>query len=113
MDKSANHDMGGEPAGPVDRAESAPTMTERRIDAMMSLLRDPKRRLWLTDENRRTIEAMTPEQYEGRSYYARWVHAMRSLLIEKGVVSEAEVAAKLAEVERRLGGGKAGSGDPA
>ena len=102
MSKPAAHDMGGQPAGPVDRTEHGPTLTERRIDAMMTLMRDDKRRLWLTDENRRTIESMTPEHYEGRTYYARWVYAMRALLIEKGVVSEAEVQAKLAAVTARL-----------
>ena len=96
------HDMGGDPAGPVDTHEHTPTLTERRIDAMMVLLRDQKRHLWLTDENRRTIEAMAPEHYEASGYYARWVEAMRSLLIEKGVVTAAEVEARLAEVRRRL-----------
>jgi hypothetical protein len=103
--KPGVHDLGGQPAGPIDRHEHEPSLSERRIDAMMNLMRDEKRKLWLTDENRRTIEAMTPEMYEGSAYYERWVYAMRSLLLEKGVVSEAEIDAKLAEVRRRLAGG--------
>ena len=47
------HDMGGDPAGPVDAHEHTPTMTERRIDAMMLLLRNKPRSFWVTDENRR------------------------------------------------------------
>lgn len=95
-------DLGGLPAGPVDASEHEPTMTERRIDAMMMLLRAKPRQFWRTDENRRTIESLTPEFYEGSDYYERWVRAMRELLVEKGIVGEAEIESKLAEVRARL-----------
>jgi len=94
-------DIGGLPAGPVDTREHEPTMTERRIDAMMMLLRAKPRAFWITDENRRTIESFTPEFYEGSAYYERWVTAMRALLVEKGVLAEDAVAAKLVEVRAR------------
>jgi hypothetical protein len=93
--------MGGDPAGPVDTHEHTPTLTERRIDAMMLLLRQSPRAFWVTDENRRTIESLTPETYRDSSYYEKWCLAMRSLLIEKGVFTEGEIAAKLAEVKAR------------
>ena len=95
------HDMGGDPAGPIDRHEHTPTMAERRIDAMMLLLRNEPRSFWVTDENRRTIESLTPEFYEGSAYYERWVIAMRSLTVEKGILTEEEIAAKLDEVRSR------------
>jgi nitrile hydratase subunit beta len=84
--------------------EHTPTLTERRIDAMMGLLRDNKRHLWKTDENRRTIESMTPQMYEGSGYYERWVRSMRGLLIEKGVLTEAEIEARLQDVRARFAG---------
>ena len=93
-------DIGGLSAGPIDRHEHEPTMTERRIDAMMVLLRQ-ERGLFRSDENRRTIESMTPEFYEGSEYYERWVTGMRSLMIEKGVLTEEEIEAKLKEVRAR------------
>jgi hypothetical protein len=43
--------------------------------------------------------------YEGASYYSRWVYAMRSLLIEKGVLTEAEIEAKLAKVKQQAAEG--------
>ncbi len=101
--KRKPHDMGGDAAGPVDRHEHEPTMTERRIDAIMQLLRKEPRAFWVTDENRRTIESLTPETYRDSSYYQKWCLAMRGLLIEKGVLSEAEIEAKLAEVKARHG----------
>lgn len=78
-------------------------MTERRIDAMMQLLRQKPRAFWTTDENRRTIEALAPKAYDDAGYYERWAYAMRGLLIEKGVLKEAEVANRLAEVKARFG----------
>jgi hypothetical protein len=97
-------DIGGETAGPVPSEPHEPTMTERRIDAMMMLLRAKPRAFWVTDENRRTIEGLTPEFYRDSAYYERWVTVMRKLLVEKGVVEEAEIEAKLREVRERLKG---------
>jgi hypothetical protein len=97
------HDMGGDPAGPIDTHEHTPTLVERRIDAMMLLLRQSPRSFWVTDENRRTIESLTPETYRDSGYYEKWCLAMKSLLIEKGVLTEEEIAAKLAEVKARHG----------
>ena len=101
------HDMGGARAGPVDLEPHEPTMTERRIDAMMMVLRSKPHAYWVTDENRRTIEGLTPEFYEGAKYYELWVTAMRSLLVEKGLLSEAEIEEKLAEVRARTASGGA------
>ena len=107
MARKSVHDMGGDPAGPVDRHEHTPTLTERRIDAMMQLLRLKPRGFWTTDENRRTIESLSPDTYRASGYYEKWAYAMRGLLIEKEVLTEAEVAAKLDEVKARFA--KAGS----
>ncbi|MEM8976409.1 MAG: hypothetical protein AAGD43_30470, partial [Pseudomonadota bacterium] len=63
MTNRAITDLGGLPAGPIDRHEHQPTMTERRIDAMMMLLRQQPRAFFRSDENRRTIESLTPEFY--------------------------------------------------
>ena len=98
------HDLGGLAAGQIDAHEHTPTLTERRIDAMMMLMRDKKRNFWTTDENRRTIEQMTPSLYEGTGYYERWVLAMRGLFIEKGILAEDEIAARLSEVRTRYQG---------
>lgn len=101
MTKKSVHDMGGDAAGAVDRHEHTPSLTERRIDAMMQLLRNKPRGFWTTDENRRTIESLTPETYMASGYYEKWTYSMRNLLIEKGVLTEAEVAARLAEIKAR------------
>lgn len=95
------HDMGGDRAGPVDTGEHTPTLTERRIDALMQLLRAKPRAFWRTDENRRTIESLAPETYRTSGYYQKWAYAMRSLLVEKGILTDAEIEAQLARVRKR------------
>ena len=96
------HDLGGTEAGPIDRDEHAMTFRQRRIDALSMLLRDGKRQMLRADVNRRLIETLPEERYHG-GYYPRWVDAMRAALVEQGVLTEAEIAAKLAEVKRRYG----------
>jgi nitrile hydratase subunit beta len=100
-DHRSVHDLGGLPGGPVDTHEHTPTLTERRVDAMMMLLRDKNRRYFTTDENRRAIESMTPQKYEAASYYERWVRSLCTLMVEKGVLLEDEIAARLADVQAR------------
>lgn len=104
-------DLGGLKGGPIDRHEHEPTLTERRIDAMMMLMRAKPRAFWGSDENRRTIESLTPEFYEGSGYYERWVAAMRSLMIEKGILDSDDIEAKLAEVRARFPSNAGADGD--
>lgn len=102
MTERAITDLGGLPAGAIDTHEHEPTLTERRIDAMMMLMRAKPRAFWGADENRRTIESLTPEFYSESRYYERWVFVMRSLMIEKGLLNDDEINAKLSEVKARL-----------
>ena len=101
------HDLGGEPAGPIDRGEHAPTFFEKRIDAMLMLLSDGKRRLIRVDEHRRTMETFGEEFYFSLSYYERWLHSITSLMLEKGIVTRAELEARTAEMCRRIETGEA------
>jgi hypothetical protein len=91
--------MGGLPAGKVDRAEHDYSDWERRVDAMAVLL-GRKRRLTV-DERRRAIETLTPQAYDALSYYERWVVALGQTLIQRGVVTSAELARRMLEVEKR------------
>jgi hypothetical protein len=95
------HDMGGQPAGPIDRAEHEPTLFDQRIDAMIRLLTHPSRAVFTVDAMRRSIESHSPEEYFGLSYYEKWLHAIRRLTIEQGLISEADLARKLDELKRR------------
>jgi len=90
------HDLGGQPAGPVDLAEHERTFFDQRVDAMMRLLAHPQHGHYTVDAMRRAIESLPRDDYFGLGYYERWVRAIRMLVIEKGLVTEGEVERKLA-----------------
>ena len=50
-----------------------------------------KRGIYNLDEFRDAIERMPAEEYLAASYYERWFTAIRTLLVEKGVASAAEL----------------------
>ncbi|MCW2607936.1 MAG: hypothetical protein JWO60_2629 [Frankiales bacterium] len=43
------------------------------------------------DEMRDAIERMDPQEYLRSSYYEKWFHAVRTLSVEKGVLTAQEV----------------------
>jgi hypothetical protein len=91
--------MGGLPAGQVDRSEHDYADWERRVDAMAVLL-GRKRRLTV-DERRRAIETLTPQAYDALSYYERWVVALGQTMIQRGLITSAELAKRMRQVEER------------
>jgi hypothetical protein len=91
--------MGGLPAGKVDRSEHDYADWERRVDAIAVLL-GRKRRLSV-DERRRAIETLSPEAYDRLAYYERWVVALGQTLIQRGLITSAELALKMRQVEKR------------
>jgi len=97
--KRSHHDMGGEPAGKVEPTEHDYAEWERRVDAMVQLLRLDKR--MTVDELRKNIEAIGPDAYDKMTYYERWIHSIAQTLIQRGVISIEELGRKIADVEAR------------
>jgi len=97
------HDMGGLPAGKVERTEHDYADWERRVDALAVLLWGIKgaKKLMTVDELRKNIEALPPDAYEKLSYYERWVKSLTDTLIQRGVISAEELERKMVEVEKR------------
>ena len=77
------HDMGGLPAGPVDRAEHDHVLWEKRGDALMMLLGNQKRGIIKVDELRWGIEQLGPGAYDDMSYYERWIASITNTLLAK------------------------------
>ena len=96
----AVHDLGGLPGGAIDRAEHDVTFWDQRVDAMLCLLADPKRRLVDTAELRRGIESLGPDAYQSLSYYERWTAALEMLIVEKDVLTSEEIDGKMAQLEQ-------------
>ncbi len=98
---SKPHDVGGQPAGSVDRTEHDAAFWEKQVDAIQVLLSDDTRRIVGVDELRRGIESLGPEAYDTLSYYERWIASIATILVEKGILSEAEIAERIAVIGER------------
>lgn len=100
-DKPVNkgpHDMGGEAAGPVDTTDHGMLFWEKQANALRSVL--SRADIVKVDELRRAAEGL--EQYGKLAYFEVTTSALRVLLVEKGLVTEAELEAKMAEIRRRF-----------
>ncbi len=91
------HDLGGKAGlGPVNPAPDEPAFHdewERRAFAITlaaGLLGQ-----WNLDMSRQARETMEAQRYLASSYYERWLHGLELLLAEKGLLTAAEVDARL------------------
>jgi nitrile hydratase len=96
------HDMGGMHGfGPVPDDDAAfHADWERVVYGMDKIVK--AERLFNIDEKRHSIERMDPADYLGSTYFERWLDGMERLLVEKGHVTEAEIASareRIAEAE--------------
>lgn len=89
------HDIGGDAAGPIPRVELPWLEWEKRVEAIRNLLGDATRRVVSLDEMRRGFESFGVEKYRSLSFYRRRLEAMIDILEEKGVITRAELEAKL------------------
>ena len=93
------HDLGGQPAGPID-TEVAPTKPwAKLITATIGALRE--RELLRTDEVRRALEDLPKDEYD-MTYFDRWSAALCNLMAEKGLLTEDEVRGRMAELRGKL-----------
>ena len=90
--------MGGEAAGPIDIVDHGMKFWEKQANALRNTL--TSRKVIRLDELRRAAEDLGERYYE-LEYFQRTTEALRRVLIEHGFFTEAELAAKMAEVRRR------------
>jgi hypothetical protein len=95
------HDLGGTPAGSVDRSEKDFELWEKRVDAMLAIL--TRNGILTTDESRRALESLGAEVYLNATYGQRRALALANNLLHKGIIRVDELASKLAEIECRKG----------
>jgi Nitrile hydratase beta subunit, N-terminal len=96
-----HHDIGGDPAGPIDQTEHALSDWEILADAVNQAL--GARGIKRTDEMRRAREEMDSEVYKSMSYYERWIASIETILIEKKIVSREEIDRKQLQFEKQWG----------
>ncbi len=92
------HDLGGMHGhGPINSEANEPIFHapwERRVFGLLFTMFSGG--YCNVDEFRHAIERMAPAEYLSTSYYEHWLHAMETLLIEKGVIQQRELASKWA-----------------
>lgn len=91
------NDFGGMEAGPVDRHEHIYNDYEKRVDAIKSVIQ-AKYEKFTSDTSRRAQEGLAQEAYESLPYYDRWLEGLKINLTELGLVSEAEIAERVAKL---------------
>ena len=96
------HDLGGMHGfGAVPREADEPVFHaewERRVFAL-DLLVEAFVEGANIDAFRHAIERLDPATYLTVSYYEKWAHALEALLVDAGVVTPDEVAARVAALE--------------
>jgi hypothetical protein len=93
-----HHDMGGLEAGPIDRDDHAHAPWEKKTDALLRLL--VAKRVMTLDELRRGIEEIGPDAYDRLSYFERWITSIANVLLEKRVISVAELGRAMEAVRQ-------------
>ncbi|MFM9882997.1 MAG: hypothetical protein ACKVQT_08215 [Burkholderiales bacterium] len=93
------HDMGGLDAGRVQPTDHELEAYAKRAQAVMTLLRDPARRMARLDEMRRNTEDLD-DRYLDISYDDRVVHSTAQILIQRGILSIEELGKKMTELAR-------------
>lgn len=94
------HDMGGMHGfGSIMETVAEPQFQEeweRRTMGMVNAVMAGFQ--FSVDEFRYAIERMAPAHYLDSSYYEHWLEGTLTLLLEKGVISHAELDARIAEL---------------
>lgn len=91
------HDMGGMHGfGPVVREENEPVFHEEWEKKVFMMSRATRvRGIINIDESRHGIERMPPAEYLAASYYERWLSSLERNLVEKGVITQEELDARV------------------
>lgn len=97
--KRLPNDIGGLPADPIKRTDHELEPWEKRCHALADVLDFHK--IINTEEKRCGVEALGTDMVGNLSYYERWIVAFANILFRKGILTPAEVALKMKEVEAR------------
>jgi nitrile hydratase len=97
------HDLGGMHGfGPVEREANEPPFHAPWEATVVAIMRAGRAAgLYNIDEFRHGIERMDPAHYLGSSYFEHWLDGIARLLAEKGIVTPAEMEARMASLAAR------------
>lgn len=84
---------------PIDRTDKEPTFFDKRIDAMLSLVTGQGTDAYRPDLHKRAVELYAQLEDPSRSYAETWLLAIRSLMVEQGVLGADEIERRLHALE--------------
>lgn len=96
------HDLGGLPAGTVDKALTQARPWEKLSVVVGNALGSRGANIMRVDEVRRMREEMGVHLYNELGYFEKGIEATRRLMIEKGVLSDAEIEERMAVIAKRI-----------
>jgi thiocyanate hydrolase subunit beta len=94
------HDVGGQPDLPLPFREKDEEDWEMRTYVTCECL--GSRGVWNSEERRRAENDLGATLYYGLPYYARWATVAAKTLVDKGLITTDELAAKIDDVRERL-----------
>jgi hypothetical protein len=97
------HDVGGQPDAPVPYSDKQEADWELRTYVLCEVL--AWRGVWNSEVRRRAENDLGATLYYGLPYYGRWITVAAKTLVDKGLVTPSELAAKIDEVRARHGAG--------
>ena len=98
MKKSVN-DIGGEDWGPIPLTQKETPNWAKLSTALRAALGDNGAGLVNLHEGRRAREEMGYERYHALGYFEMGMQAIYDILVQKGVVTEQEVADRIAALK--------------
>lgn len=96
------HDIGGLEGGPIDPETTDVKPWEKLSTAISNSLGKAGRGIYVTDESRRAREQMGDPPYSDLAYFERATESMKIVLLEKGLITEAELESRMKEIEKRM-----------
>ena len=92
------HDMGGLEAGPIDTVDHGMAFWERQTNALRGVV--VRSGIATLDELRRANEDLG-DRYLELTYWEKAAVGLRTVLVERGVVNDAQVEARMTEILAR------------
>ena len=94
------HDVGGLDEGPIDTSTHVLTFWEKQVDGLRAAV--GAKGLMSSHESRRAIESLGDDAHTTLKYYERWTAALARQMMDKGILTQDEIAVKVAQVRKRL-----------
>jgi nitrile hydratase subunit beta len=96
------HDIGGLNYGPVDPHVTDARPWEKLSIVVGNVLGVNGAKIIRTDETRRTREELGEQLYNELGYFERGIESLRRLLVEKGVLTDAEIESRMEVIAQEM-----------